>query len=224
MICYIVIYDYLGQTILQPRKVGGKKEDALNAVVQSYDGKFWIAGRTESKGLGKSDGWLVKIYTDGSGFEDMTFGSSGGDSFNDLVVLKDGSVILVGKKNDGKSGDIWLVKMKGEKLIWDKVIGANLYENIKSAAATQDGGFVVCGNSKSSKGDIYLVKFDKNGNEQWSKTYGERNWEEAKEVVLTKDGGFAIAGWTTSKGNGGMDCWLVKIDRDGFFHSMFCLK
>lgn len=212
----VVIHDFLGQQIVAPKNFGGKKDDVFKGVVQTLNGEFWLAGHTKSKGLGKNDGWLVRLNETGGLLEERTFGTAEEDKFQAIVALKDGSVVLVGEKNDGKDGDIWLIKIDNQKTVWEKNIGKKNYLNIAGAAPTTDGGLVIAGDSESSKGNIFLLKIDRNGNEKWSKTYGEKGWEEAKNVAPTSDNGFAIAGMTRAKGSGGMDCWLVKIDEDGF--------
>ena len=42
--------------------------------------------------------------------------------------------------------------------------------------------------------------------------YPPKNYDEVRDLIQSKDKGFAIVGFTLSKGKGGRDVWLVKID------------
>ena len=55
----------------------------------------------------------------------------------------------------------------------------------------------------------------------WNKTYGGSGDEESKWISPTIDGGSIVIGWTNSNNNdvsinyGGLDVWIIKIDRNG---------
>lgn len=50
---------------------------------------------------------------------------------------------------------------------------------------------------------------------EWSKTLGGSGLSEAYSVDRTNDMGFIVAGYTTTKGAGGYDFWLVKLNSEG---------
>jgi len=50
---------------------------------------------------------------------------------------------------------------------------------------------------------------------KWEKTFGGLKSDEATSIVSTQDGGYIIAGGTSSKGSGGRDVWILKIDSNG---------
>jgi hypothetical protein len=50
---------------------------------------------------------------------------------------------------------------------------------------------------------------------EWEKTYGGDNWDEANCIIETTDGGYLFTGYTSSKGAGGRDVWVVKTDKNG---------
>ncbi|MHA1967122.1 MAG: hypothetical protein ACW964_04885 [Candidatus Hodarchaeales archaeon] len=47
--------------ILWNYRIGGKKNDGMNSIIQTTDGNFVLAGYTESYGKGEQDIWLIKI-------------------------------------------------------------------------------------------------------------------------------------------------------------------
>lgn len=50
---------------------------------------------------------------------------------------------------------------------------------------------------------------------EWSKTLGGSGLSEAYSLDQTEDGGFIVAGYTTTKGAGAYDFWLVKLNSEG---------
>lgn len=208
-----------GQQIVK-KKLGGKKDDGLYAVTQTFDGHFLLAGYTQSSGQGKSDAWLVKVDKHGNTVWEATFGSLGDDAFQHLEVSPTGNAIAVGTYHDQKRGDIWLAEIEEQRLLWENFIGQGQYASVEGMTLTQDGGIALVGNtaqsSSRSKGDIWLAKTSNKGQYQWDKYFGERGWEEATDVIATPDGGLAICGLTNSKGAGDNDMWLLKTNGAGF--------
>ncbi len=49
----------------------------------------------------------------------------------------------------------------------------------------------------------------------WSQTFGGPNNDEANGILKTTDGGYVVCGMTESKGRGGMDAWVIKLDPQG---------
>ncbi len=49
----------------------------------------------------------------------------------------------------------------------------------------------------------------------WDKTFGGAKTDYVRSIVALADGGFAVAGYTESKGAGGADVWVLRLDRTG---------
>jgi Caspase domain len=216
----LVLVDHSTGQIVTETRFGGAKDDVLYAAVQTFDGQFLLAGATASTGNGADDAWLVMVDAQGKKQWETTFGTPGRDVCRQLVQLPDGSVVLAGYQNTQKNGDVWLAKVDGQKLVWEKNVGNGTFDNLCGLVATADGGFVFSGNTgkkaERGSGDVYLAKTDAAGALVWEKWFGDNGWEEALSLIGTRDGGFAIAGITKSKGAGDLDCWLIKTSRDGF--------
>ncbi|TVZ16260.1 hypothetical protein [Maribacter sp. MAR_2009_72] len=105
---------------------GGSKFDLAQAVVESMDGGFLIAGNTKSNdydasnNMGENDIWLVKTNQTGNLVWQQSYGGSGLDFGFDLMENPDGSVFVVGESSSadfnpltlkGKS-DLILLKIK----------------------------------------------------------------------------------------------------------------
>jgi hypothetical protein len=71
----------------------------------------------------------------------------------------------------------------------------------------------------SSKGaggyDFWVIKLDGEGNKIWDRTYGGSAGDVAISLIQTTGGGYAVAGYTSSKGVGGQDFWVIKLDEQG---------
>jgi len=49
----------------------------------------------------------------------------------------------------------------------------------------------------------------------WDRTYGGNEGDSASSFIQSSDGGYAVAGYTSSKGAGGSDFWVLKLDSRG---------
>ena len=117
------------------------------------------------------------------------------------------------------SNDFWVIKLDHQgNMIWDKTFGGRSYDWAQSLIQTTDGGYAVAG-ATSSKGagdrDFWVIKLDSQGNMVWDKTYGGSDGDWAASLIQTTDGGYMIAGGTSSKGAGGKDFWVIKLDVQG---------
>ncbi len=216
---WLLIADYSTGQVIAEKRFGGKKDDVLYAVTQTFEGNFLLAGATSSMGKGKSDAWLLLVNDRGELLHESLSGTIGRDEYRHIIQEPDGSIVLAGFNNDGESGDIWLSKMQDDSVRWQKNLGSSEFETLSGFVTASDGGFVFCGNTgkKAENGseNIYLAKADAKGNLVWKKFFGEKGWEEALGLIATRDGGFAISGLTKAKGAGDMDAWLLKANRDG---------
>ncbi len=216
---WLLITDHSTGQIVVEKRFGGKKDDVLYAVAQTFEGNFLLAGATSSIGKGKSDAWLLLVNDRGQLLSEKIYGTTGRDEFRHILLQNDGSLILAGHNNDRAAGDIWLSKIQRDSVRWEKNIGSDVFETLSGFVPASDGGFVFCGNTgkKAENGaeNIFLAKADAKGNLSWKKFFGEKGWEEALGLIATRDGGFAVAGLTKAKGAGDLDAWLLKANRDG---------
>ena len=60
-----------------------------------------------------------------------------------------------------------------------------------------------------------MIKLDGNGELQWDRTFGAAAIDWASAITELTDGGIGVVGHTESKGAGGADMWVLKLDRDG---------
>ena len=101
---------------------------------------------------------------------------------------------------------------------WIKTYGGNRDDQAFDVIKTTDNGFLVIGSTSSfgfDNSQMYFLKLDSAGAIMWSKSHGGSGQESGHSVIQTTDGGFLGVGYTSSRGMGGFDLFLVKLDPNG---------
>jgi hypothetical protein len=121
------------------------------------------------------DFWLLKLGYDGSVIWQKTFGGSGSDRADEMVVFEDGSCAITGtvssddfdfEGNDGNI-DIGIIRVSAEgDLLWQKTFGGTKAELAGGIDRTPDNGFVLTGYAWSVDGDLTGIP-NKGYNDFW---------------------------------------------------------
>jgi len=200
---------------------GGSDVDVAWSLIQTTDGGYAVAGYTYSKGVGSADFWVIKLDNKGNKVWDKTYGGRGDDLAFSLIQTTDGGYAVAGGTGSKGAGgvDLWVIKVDIHgNMIWDRTYGGSGVDAAYSLIQTTDGGYAVTGAtfSKGAGGaDLWVIKLDSQGNMIWDRTYGGSDADEAWSLIQTTDGGYAVAGSTFSKGAGGADLWVIKLDHLG---------
>lgn len=115
--------------------------DAGKKIIRINDYKYWIAGHTNSTGNGGFDAYLLKVDSLGNKLEDYTYGGSDWDFFNDMIMLSDSSLILVGETQSFGAGnkDGYIVKVdKNGDTLWTRTVGFAGDDWLKSVIVFND--------------------------------------------------------------------------------------
>ncbi|QMU28654.1 T9SS type A sorting domain-containing protein [Adhaeribacter radiodurans] len=240
---------------------GGNNENYLTVIQQTSDGGYVLGGYSSSgKSGNKTEGskggydfWVVKTSANGTKEWDKTLGGNGYDNLYSLRQTQDGGYILGGTSASGISGDktqinkgdcaengcsttdYWIVKLNaaGSKE-WDKTLGGDDNDRLKSLQPTNDGGYIVGGHSISGKGgdkseaskggfDYWVIKLSATGTKEWDKAFGGNDSDYLYSLQQTRDAGFILGGNSKSGKNndkteankGSTDFWVVKISANG---------
>jgi len=169
-----------------------------------------------------------------------------------IAPTKDGGYILGGtsssdasedtekdnySKNEDSRGnlDYWVVKLKSDGTMqWQKTIGGQYQDELKSIQQTTDGGYILGGYSNSpisgdkteanyGLGDYWIVKLNEEGSMEWQRTLGGDKDDNLFALSQTKDGGFIVGGNSNSSATNsksksnkeGTDFWVLKLDTNG---------
>ncbi|WP_343643372.1 MULTISPECIES: T9SS type A sorting domain-containing protein [Chryseobacterium] len=242
---YSILAAQSAPSIEWQKALGGTHGESANAVQQTSDGGYIVAGHSMSNdgdvtgNHGGGDYWIVKLNPAGGIQWQKTLGGSNVDDAQSIRQTTDGGYIIAGSSNSG-DGDIsgnhgnydyWIVKLDSNgNMQWQKSLGGSSVDMAQSIQQTSEGGYIVAGSSSSNDGDVsgnhgggdyWIVKLDINGNIQWQKSLGGSSSEQVNSVQQTFDGGYIIAGTTVSTDGditvsyGNNDFWVVKLDSGG---------
>ncbi|MCX6272765.1 MAG: T9SS C-terminal target domain-containing protein [Bacteroidetes bacterium] len=242
------------QPIIQWQKcLGGSGRDWVNAIRQTGDGGFIVAGFSMSNdgdvtgNHGNSDFWIVKLNDIGTIQWQKSLGGSNFDQAYSVQQTTDSGYIVAGY-SDSDDGDVtgnhglrdfWVVKLNDIGTIqWQKSLGGSNIDQAYSIIQTADGGYIVAGGSESTDGEVtgnhgnedcWVVKLSDTGTIQWQKCLGGSSIDKACSIQQTTDGGYIVSGNSTSNdgdvtGNhGNNDYWVVKLNDTGTVQWQNCL-
>jgi len=193
-----------------------------NAVQQTSDGGYIIAGTTKRTPDSNRDAFLIKTNASGNEQWTRTYGGSDFDRASSAQQTADGGYIIVGDTFSfyvgDRNRDVYLVKTdaSGDEQ-WSKTFGGSLDAKGNDVQQTTDGGYIIVGYKQflNYESAVYLIKTDGSGNEQWSKDFGRYIYGKAhgSSVQQTIDGGYIIVGETMP--GGASQVYLIKTDANG---------
>lgn len=162
---YVVRVDADGDS-LWAYTYGGARADNGYTVELTGDGGFLLAGGTASFGAGYTDGYLVKIDSNGNVVWEKTYGGTMDDRIYSICQAMDGTIMLTGSTESfgaGK-GDIYVVKTNpvGD-VISTHTYGGNKTDYGRMIFQEAATNYILVGESYSySAGgsDVYVVKLD----------------------------------------------------------------
>jgi hypothetical protein len=174
---------------------GGSKDDRGQAVIQTQDGGYAIAGYSmsadgdASANNGFHDNWVLKLNAFGDILWEKSFGYAGHDHAYDIIQTLDKGYFVAGFLD---------------------VTGSGGEGNTGRSSLTAHG-----------VGEFWATRLNAAGEIVWQRYFGGTNNDRAHSVVQATDGGFVIAGFTESddfdisESNGSYDFWVLKIDAKG---------
>ena len=203
---------------------GGTEDDVAQAIQQTSDGGYIVAGYTASFGAGKKDVWVLKLDKDGVVVWQKTYGGTEDDWASSILETKDGGFIVAATTSSfgaGKS-DIWILKLdKDGSAEWQKTYGLPANEEATSIRQTSDDAYIVTGVTDSFttlyKGESWVLKLDSVGNIQtnWQILYGGSANDKIYSIEPTRDGKYVVVGNTDSSGVGKKDVWVMMLSGNG---------
>ena len=205
-----------GDTIWSRSYGGAGTVDWFYHILQTADGGYLAAGKTNSFGQGGSDIYLVKTDANGN----LMWSKAYGTALNEyafghcLQATTDGGYIVTGQA--GGTQGIFLMKLDGTgNISWAKYYDGLWAHGVKQTAS---GGYVVSGTSSVAGNgkDVLLIKTDASGNVLWSKNYGGTGSDQGLILETASDGGFVAGGTSTSFSVGvGGGLYIIKSDSNG---------
>jgi len=142
------------------------------------------------------------------------------DKSYDVVSLGN-YVYIVGETGSYGNGqlDAFVAKYsRAGELIWNITWGGKDWDGA-SAVYGSNGAIYLTGYTRyynSSNTDVFLLKVAENGTIIWNRIWGGPNIDEGTDLIVVGSNVY-IVGDTTSWGNGGHDCLILKYDINGTF-------
>ncbi len=207
--------------LIWDRTFGGPDSDWAYAMTGTSDGGLVTAGRTESKGAGREDVWIVRVDGDGNLIWDRTFGGPAIDRARGIVETQDGGLAIAGATESKGKGDYdaWVIKLNAAgALVWDRTFGGPSTDWASAIVETSDGGLAIGAYTQPSPDeefDFWVIRLDADGSTIWERSFGGEGLDWANAIAELQDGSLAVAGHTESKGAGGADMWLLNLDATG---------
>ena len=201
------------------RRFGGRANEMAYAVaaagLEVEAGGVVVAGyRPRGRDF---DAWLLRLDGDGELLWQATLDRTPFDLATAVAFAGDDVVMAATSRDDGL--DVRLARFDAAgALLWDRVLGGPGAETIWALATTRTG-YVLAG-STASRGegsqDVWLVGVDReDGTVRWQETHGGPLWERATSLAALADGTLWVAGYTTSRGAGFEDGWVLRLDARG---------
>ncbi len=136
-----------------------------------------------------------------------SLGGVGWFTFNDAIVLEDGSIVAVGSAGmERDNHDLLVVKFSPSGLVeWAETLGGPRDDYAKAVTVGPNGDLIVVGATKSfgaGNYDVWVVRLRPDGRVIWERTYGGQSDDRAMGVTIDNDGKIIVVGGTTSFGSG----------------------
>ncbi|HET7152806.1 MAG TPA: T9SS type A sorting domain-containing protein [Candidatus Kapabacteria bacterium] len=237
------------------RSLGGSDNDGATCLILAHGGGYILAGGSSSNdgdvagdhhgAVGVSDGWIIKLDTNGNTLWAKSYGGTAEDDITRIVQSNDGGYVFAARSlsNDGdvtghhgstSNSDYWVVKIDSAgNILWEKSLGGTAFDAPFALTATDDSAYVLAGDCSSNDGvvtgnhggsDIWVVKIDATGNILWENSFGSSFNEDMNSVTLATDGGYIVG--CSAYGTGGnitvhyghndeYDIWVFKLSRAG---------
>ncbi len=153
---------------------GGNNEESGRVVREVSDG-YVIFGHTRSYGAGYADFYLIKTDKDGVQQWTKTYGGPYDDVCTSGDLASDSGFILVGRTDLDGSGNTKILLIRTDNsgnIIWEKILGSELWNNINCIKKDYDNGYIMIGTQMDFRGSLYsrriIIKTDVNGEVLWN--------------------------------------------------------
>ncbi len=232
-------------SILSDLSFGGTDDDRINAMIQTVDDGYVMAGFSQSSDIdipsnqGEKDVWVFKLDANLNLLWSYTYGGTSDDIAYGITELPNSHLAIAATTfstdgditNNNGISDYWLIVLDDNGLLQtSQSFGGTGEERARGITAAPDGGITIIGTAFSEDGnvsnplgvvDVWIVKTDNNGNLEWEKSLGGTKADQGHDIQTTSDGAYLIAGEVFSddvdvtENNGSTDAWLVKLDANG---------
>lgn len=222
--------DSLGY-LLWAKAYGGASADGFAYVAEAGNGDLLFVGATQSVPGTLNSLFLMRTDANGDTIFTKVFDTASRDIGLCVAETADSGLVVAGKlvynnwAGLEQSNALVMKTDRNGNLLWSRMYGDTLWEELASIVPLADGGFIAAGTSVGNgpgRYECWLLRLDSIGDVLWSKTYGGIGDEAAYTVIADPDGDFVLSGYSNSLGYGhrtagddAMNVVLIKTDANG---------
>jgi len=215
---FLAKYDPAGNQLWNVTWGGSNADDGFGVAVDGNN-NICICGDTINFGAGNYDTFIAKYDPAGNQLWNTTWGGSGWDFSNGIVVDGNNMIFLSGDTDSFGAGgnDAFLVKYDSAgNQLWNVTWGGSNSEYNYGITIDGNNSIYFCGETKSfgaGNNDAYLVKYNSEGYQLWNTTWGGSGDECGYGVAVDGINSIYLCGSTNSFGAGGLDAFLTKFEK-----------
>lgn len=200
------------------KSYGGNGDDVANAIAQTSDGGFIVAGSSSSDNIagttnhGGRDCYVLRLNASGALIWQTLYGGSGTDAATAVQPTADGGFIVAGFSNStdiaGTTNhggqDVYVIKLNSNGTPqWQTLYGTSANEEAQALQITQDGGYILSGMVNPTNLTIngLVIKLNASGSVAWQQTYASGA---LNSICETTDGAGTANGYIVC---GAKDLW-----------------
>ena len=203
---------------LWTRTYGGDLDHRGTAIVALADGFAFTGYASNLVGGIGNDIILYRVDSEGNVIWREIFGTAGNEEAHNLILTRDGYLVLTGSINNYNDAFVAKYSLNGE-LVWTKTVGGSQFgDEAFALAELEDLSLVIAGRTETtaSNTDVLLAKLDRDGNLVWFRALGDANkLDTAEDLVVTKAGGYAMVGYNALDAVFFNDLTLMVTDGNG---------
>jgi len=207
--------------LIWDRTYGTAGEEGAVSAVEAPDGGFAVAGYAQRPGVSSFDNWVVRLNEAGDMLWQRHFARGVFSSGTAISAAPGGGFFVAGisQERTPRDSKSWVIRLAANgRTMWQRLSHDSGSNEAWGAAPTTDGGVVVVSAAQFGglgRSDARLVRFSPSGDIVWSRLHGSSAWSRPTAVITTRDGGILVTGYTTGRGAGYQDVWVLRLDSDG---------
>jgi hypothetical protein len=199
--------------------IGGDDHDHAQAIIQTGDGGFALAGASRS--FGPVDRSIIVSRLDSSGAHlwSRTLGRMSCDQAYGIVETKEKGLLVAGESQTSPcSADILMTLFDSLGThLWTRIVDGSDWERASDLIHTQKNSFVLTGFTRApgiGGSNLLIAEFDSLGNHLWSRIMVGIEDDRGSSVIETEDGSYLVAGFSRSF-SADYDLVVSKFDHEG---------
>ncbi len=212
--------------IVADRIIGENYYNSGNVIISAPDEHLLIGGEKNwlycSSCHETGEAWIAMVDYELNIKWEKSFNLEGNSSILAMSPSEEEGFGMAGLSQIDGSGisNAWFAYADWQgNIIWSKIYDYSYQDKATSMLDLGKDGFLISGYSQTSnlsKSTAWILKTDKQGKIEWKKEFETNKGINALNRIIKSDANkFIAVGYTSAKGAGWQDGWVVKIDKNG---------